>query len=76
LTGIFEVTALVGNVALFDNSPLIHAHATLSDEQMNAVGGHVVSARVSATLEVFLTIYDVELLKQFDENIGLKLWEF
>lgn len=75
LVGIYEVTALIGNVALFEGKPLIHAHASLSDEHMRGFGGHIVETTVSATVEVFLTRYNTQLEKKLSEEIGLKLWE-
>lgn len=76
LEGIYEITSQIGNIAIFENNPLIHTHASLSNDHMQAFGGHVVSATVSATLEVFLTVYEGELGKKMSDEIGLKLWDF
>lgn len=75
LSGIFEVTNLTGNVALFEEKPLIHSHITLSDENMNAVGGHFIQGIVSATLEVRVEVSNTEIQKKFSEEIGLKLFD-
>jgi predicted DNA-binding protein with PD1-like motif len=73
--GIFEVTAFLGNVALFEQEPLIHAHITLGDEEMHTFSGHLVEGTVSATLEVVITTFPTNYEKTFDEEIGLKLWQ-
>lgn len=73
--GIYEVTSLLGNIALFDDEPLIHAHITLTNGTMNAFGGHLVKAIVSATLEVIIKVFDSKHTKSFNEEIGLKLWD-
>lgn len=75
IDGIFEVTSLIGNVALFEDKPLLHTHVTLSDKNMNTIGGHMVEAKVSATVEVFLTNFSSNFHKKLNDVIGLKLWE-
>jgi len=75
LKGIFEVTGLLGNVALFENKPLVHAHVSLSDEKMRGFGGHLVEAEVSATVEVIIEAFSTKFQKKFDKKIGLKLWD-
>lgn len=76
LKGIFEVTNLIGNVAVFENKPLLHCHITLSDQNMNSFGGHIVEGIVSATVEVFLTSFETHFEKKYSEEIGLKLFDF
>lgn len=68
-----ELTNLTGNVALYDGDIMVHAHATFSDEQSKAVGGHLKSAVVSFTCEVFLTELKEQLNRAIDEETGLKL---
>lgn len=74
LEGVFEVTALLGNVALFENQPLLHPHITISDENMQAYAGHLVRGTVSATLEVLITVFPSAFEKKHNEEIGLKLY--
>lgn len=73
--GIFELTNLTGNVAVFEGKPLVHAHVSLSDESMQAFGGHLVEAIVSATVELFLTVLPTSHTKSHNDEIGLKLWD-
>lgn len=74
-SGIFELTSLTGNVAIFEGKPLVHAHVTLSNESMEAIGGHLVEATVSATVELFLTVLPTSHTKSHNDEIGLKLWD-
>ena len=37
--GIFELTGMMGNVAIFQGEQLVHVHVTISDNKMNAYGG-------------------------------------
>lgn len=73
--GIFEITSLIGSVAICDGEPLVHIHVTISDENMRAFGGHLVKGLVSATVELVLTIFETKLTKSYDSDIGLKLWK-
>jgi len=70
-----EITKLVGNVSLKDNSPFVHAHITLADKRGNAYGGHLASGTVVFACEFKLEIFDGLVLKRdFDETTGLSLW--
>jgi len=70
-----EITKLVGNVSLKDNSPFVHAHITLADKRGNAYGGHLASGTVVFACEFILEIFDGPVLKRdFDEVTGLSLW--
>ncbi len=73
--GVFELINITGNVALCDDEVLVHAHATVADSEMNTHGGHVVSATVSATVEIQLRILDSVYTKSHDEKIGLNLFD-
>ena len=75
MDGIFEVTGLVGNVAVFEGNPLVHSHINISDDEMRAIGGHLVEGTVSATLEIVLQDLGGERTKKHSEEIGLKLFE-
>lgn len=68
-----EVTNVTGNIAIFEDKPLIHAHVSLSDQQMKMVGGHLVEGRISGTLEIYLTQLP-RLEKQMEEETGLKVF--
>jgi predicted DNA-binding protein with PD1-like motif len=51
-----EVLALVGNVALHDDKPIVHAHITLGRADYSVVGGHLRYGVVRPTLEVTLAV--------------------
>lgn len=75
LNGDYELTSFIGNVAVFENAPLLHAHLTLSDKEMKVFGGHFVKASVAASIEIVLDVFDTKYSKSFNEEIGLKLWD-
>lgn len=73
--GVFELTGLIGTVAVFENEPLVHIHATISDENMLCFGGHLIKADVLATVEIVLISFAKEHTKYYDKEIGLNLWD-
>jgi predicted DNA-binding protein with PD1-like motif len=69
-----EITALQGSVAWDGTEPVAHLHVTLSDDTMQAVGGHLLEATVGGTCELFLHVWNRgKLTREFDEATGLKL---
>jgi predicted DNA-binding protein with PD1-like motif len=76
LDGIYEITALIGNIAILDGHPKTHLHATLADSEMRSFGGHLVKGECSATVEVFITSFPSSYRKTHNESIGLNIWDF
>jgi predicted DNA-binding protein with PD1-like motif len=68
-----EVLSLLGDVAVFGNKPVVHAHVTLADREGKALGGHLVEGIVFPTLEVFLTAYPKPLIKKADPETDLRI---
>jgi uncharacterized protein len=68
-----EVLSLVGDIALKDNSPQVHAHVVLGKADASAHGGHVLEAHVWPTLEVVLTESPKHLHRKIDLETGLAL---
>jgi predicted DNA-binding protein with PD1-like motif len=68
-----EVLALVGNIALYEGRPRIHAHVTLGRVDGTTCGGHLLEGRVRPTLEVVLTQLPELLRRERDEDTGLPL---
>lgn len=70
-----ELNNATGNVALHDGKPFVHAHATVSDNEMHAFGGHLKEAIVGASCEVFLQPLQGKIERKHDEKTGLKLMQ-
>lgn len=68
-----EVLSLVGDIALKDEEPSLHAHVVVGTRDGNARGGHLLGARVRPTLEVILTESPAHLRKRHDPESGLAL---
>lgn len=68
-----EILSLVGDIALSDDEPVVHAHAVLGLRDGSTVGGHLLSALVWPTLEVIVTESPAHLRKRVDTATGLAL---
>ena len=71
-SGAFELTNLTGSIGV-ESDLVVHAHATVGDNEMKTFSGHLVEARVSGTAEIALTPLE-KLDKKLDEQTGLKLF--
>lgn len=68
-----EVLSLIGDVALKDSKPVVHAHLIVGRKDGTAHGGHLLEAHVRPTLEVVLTESARPLHKTVDPESGLAL---
>src|ERR1700722_11193718 len=68
-----ELLSLIGDVALNEGKPTIHAHAMIGKRDGTAYGGHLVEAHIRPTCEVVLTESPAHLQKFVDPESGLAL---
>jgi len=68
-----EVLSLVGDVALENGEPKVHAHVVVAKADGTAHGGHLLHARVWPTLELVLEESPTHLRRRFDPASGLAL---
>ena len=68
-----ELLSLIGDVALKDGEPVVHAHAVIGKKDGTAHGGHLLEARIRPTCEVVLTESPVHLQRFIDPESGLAL---
>ena len=74
--GDHEICSLTGNITQLNHLPYLHLHIVLSNEKMECFGGHLKSARVSATSEIMVFSLEGKIGRKFSEEIGLNLIEF
>lgn len=75
--GDYEISALVGNVTRKEGEPYLHLHITIGNPVTGEVhAGHLTSAVISATLELFLQVWDGQVGRKFSDQVGLNLFEF
>ncbi len=68
-----EVLSLLGDIALKDGEPQVHAHVVLGRPDGTTRGGHLLRAHVWPTLEAVLVESPDHLQKRTDEETGLAL---
>jgi uncharacterized protein len=68
-----EVVSLVGNIVLHEGRPKVHAHVVVAKRDGSALGGHLLEARVSPTLEIVIEDSSRKLTRRFDAASGLAL---
>ena len=68
-----EVLSLVGDIALKDSQPMVHAHVVVGKRDGTAHGGHLIEGHVRPTLEVILVESPRFLQRTHDEESGLAL---
>ena len=75
-SGAFEIVSLTGTLSTMDGKPYCHLHLSAGNEKGEVFGGHLNSARISATCEMVLQLIDGQVERKFSEEIGLNLFEF
>ncbi len=68
-----EVLSLVGDIALGDDTPQVHAHVVVGLSDGSVRGGHLLSGQVWPTLEVIVKESPAQLRKTSRPEIGLAL---
>ncbi|MGA7217864.1 MAG: PPC domain-containing DNA-binding protein [Candidatus Sulfotelmatobacter sp.] len=68
-----ELLSLIGDVALKDGEPQVHAHVVIGKSDGTAHGGHLLEARVRPTCELILTESPTHLRKKVDPESGIAL---
>ena len=74
--GNHEINSLVGNVTTKDGAPYLHLHITCTGGDGSVVGGHLFSARISLTAEIFIHRAEATLNRAFDPALAINRIEF
>ncbi|MBQ2756790.1 MAG: DNA-binding protein [Oscillospiraceae bacterium] len=74
--GFFEIVSLTGTINTMNGETYCHLHMSAGDENGKVFGGHLNSARISATCEMVIKIIDGKVEREFSEDIGLNLYKF
>ena len=68
-----ELLSLIGDIALKDGKPQVHAHLVIGRQDGSAHGGHLLSATVRPTCEIVITESPQHLQKEIDPESGIAL---
>jgi predicted DNA-binding protein with PD1-like motif len=61
------------DIARYQGKPVVHTHMVVASPHGTTLGGHVLAAHVSPTLEVTVTVDPVTMQKRFDPDTDLTL---
>ena len=68
-----EIVSLSGNFSQKGPEPYAHLHVALGSEQGQVYGGHLVSATVGVTAEIFVQVLHTTFTRELSEEIGVNL---
>jgi len=70
-----EILSFNGNISIFDDKPMVHAHVVFSDSEGKALGGHVMAGTRVFSCEVFMQELTGDLkVRKNDKVTQLPLW--
>ena len=70
-----ELLSLDGNFTFNEGKPFFHLHAVLGNEDFTTSGGHLFSATVAVTMEVYIQTNNLRIERRPNAEIGLNLCE-
>ena len=69
----YELLSLIGNFSEVEGKTFTHIHAQLSDPNYQCIGGHLFSATVSVTAEIYIHLHGGTPIRKRNDSIGLNL---
>ena len=71
-----EILSLLGNISTKDGEPYLHLHIVVSNDEGEALGGHLTKGIISVTGEIFIDTIDATIERKPDELTGINLMKF
>jgi len=69
-----EVAGMTGSIAWKEGKPSVHLHAVAAGRDFNAVGGHVLDAKVgTGSAEITLLAHERKLERNVDPELGVNV---
>lgn len=65
-----EITSLIGDIAMYNGKPVVHAHINLATSDGLVHGGHLLEAHIFPTLEVVVTVQPTTMYKKLYPEAG------
>jgi len=73
LKGDYEIIPIAGNITTQNGEPYLHIHINLGDKANKSYSGHLNSAIISVTCEIFIDIIDGKIERFKDDETGINL---
>lgn len=74
--GSYEIVSLTGTINTMNGEFYTHIHMSAGNDKGEVFGGHLNKAMVSATCEMVIDIIDGSVDRNYDEEIGLNIFNF
>ena len=71
--GDFELSSVIGSITTMNGEFYSHVHVTCAGPEGRVFGGHLVSAKVNLTCEIFITVIDGEVDRVRDEELRINI---
>jgi predicted DNA-binding protein with PD1-like motif len=69
-----EMAGMTGSIAWKDGKPSVHAHASVAGPDFQAVGGHILAAKVgTGSAEITVIAHDKKLERKVDPGLGVNV---
>jgi hypothetical protein len=68
-----EITSLIGDIAVYNGKPVVHAHINVADSTGMVHGGHLFEAFIAPTLEVMMTVEPETLYKKLNQEFDVSV---
>ena len=70
-----EIVSLNGNVSVFDDNPMVHAHIAFSDSEGKVTGGHLMAGTRVYSCEIYIQeLSGTVKTRKVDKATQLPLW--
>jgi len=73
IKGVYELLSLSGNLSQKDDEIMPHIHVIVGNDNYDTRGGHLFSAKVAVTCEIFIMPSKGRLIRKFDKKTDLFL---
>lgn len=70
-----EIANLTGNISRMDGKVYLHIHIVLGRRDCTSLAGHLLSARLRGAGEFFVEVFDEEVCRKFNSELGLNCYE-
>lgn len=68
-----EIVSFVGNIATYNDKPVVHVHMSVSQSDFTVRGGHLFNGIVWPTLEIMVTAFPEGVYKAKEDDTGFVL---
>lgn len=75
-TGVFEISSLFGTITTKDGGYYGHIHMNVGDKTGKVYGGHLISGTIAATCEMFITILEGTVERQYVDAYETNILDF